>query len=313
VSTVSTTPARRAVILIVDGHEWASRSLESVLTTDGHRVTLAHTASQALEAARVQRPDLLLINSTLPNGDGIELCRALRQDAQSGVGLPILMTASEPPSRTRRLAALRAGAWEFLFHPIDAEDLKLRLHSYLEARFELDRIRELSLVDELTGLYSIHGLERRTEEITSVASREGQAVACVVLAPTLGREVEQGPADEGENEISGAAVRWGSTLRNVGRISDAIGRLGQLEFAVIAPSTDGDGAIKMAERLAQALRSTVKDKERTSFDLRGGFEAIPNVRETSLAPSDLLVHAAKALNESKRLGTEIWLQAYQSE
>ncbi len=299
----ASTETRRPVVLIADHQEWSGRSLESVLSDRGYRVILAHTAGKAWDAASAQPPDLLFINSKLPNGDGINLCRRVRNEPQFGAALPILVTAPEPPTRTQRLAALRAGAWEFLSYPLDTEELLLRLQSYLEARFELDQIREQSLVDVLTGLYNLRGLERRVEEIASIATREKQPMACVVLAPTTEFESNDQP-------LSLAATRCGSAIRRAGRISDAIGRLGSLEFAVVAPSTDENGAIRLAERLAEAIRSSAVGKDAADFDVRAGFEAVSDLREASVLPADFLVHAAKALQESKRLGNGDWIQPF---
>ena len=123
-------------LLIVDHQDWSSRSLESVLAINGYRVIRVRSAHRALEATKAQQPDLLFINSTLPDGDGIGLCWNVRRDARFGAGLPILLTAPEPPSRTQRLAALRAGAWEFVSYPIDPEELLLKVHSYVQARLQ---------------------------------------------------------------------------------------------------------------------------------------------------------------------------------
>ena len=307
-NAIDSTMAHHPTILIVDDQEWSSRSLESVFSGDEYRVILVHTAHDALAAAKAQLPDLLFINDALPNDDGVKLCHSLRADLEFGKVRPILIIASERPTRDRRLTALRAGAWEVISHPIDAEELLLRIRAYLEASFELDRLRKQCLVDYLTGLYNVRGLEQRAKEITSVARRESQAVACVVLAPIF--EFDRDLAAESQGLISGAAARCGSALKSVGRISDAIGRLGPLEFAVLAPSTDKDGAVLLAERMAGALRTCLEAEKLTSFDLRAGFEAVANAGETTMAPSDLLVHATRALQKSRRMGNGDWIQQF---
>ena len=120
------------VVLIVDDQEWSSRSLESVLAIDGYHVIRARSAAQAMDTAAAHNPDLLVISRRLPNGDGIALCRTVRNDPRFGAGVPILMTTPEAPTRKQRLAALRAGAWEFFSYPLDPADLLLRLQSYLQ-------------------------------------------------------------------------------------------------------------------------------------------------------------------------------------
>lgn len=305
----SSTPSAGPLALIVDNEEWFSRSLKSVLSHEGYRVIIAHTASKGWETAKAQLPDVLFVSKRLPNGDGIDLCQTVRDDARLGPGLPIIVTADGPASRRDRLAALRAGAWEYLSFPIDPEELILKLRSFLQAKLELERVRERSLLDDVTGLYNLHGLEHRAQEIASAARREGQAVACIVVAPTL----DSGPNSEAFSEIDGAtsaAARCGDVLRMVVRGSDVIGRLGRLEFAVVTRGADRDGVLTLAGRIADALRSILEKEEFTSVDLHAGFDLIPNAQETPVVPRDLLVHATKALQDSRRLGNGDWIQPF---
>ncbi len=307
-NAIDSTMAHHPTILIVDDQEWSSRSLESVLPGNEYRVILVHTAHDALAATKAQLPDLLFINDLLPNDDGVKLCRSLRADPEFGKVRPILIISPERPTRDRRLTALRAGAWEVISHPIDAEELLLRIRAYLEASFELDRLRKQCMVDYLTGLYNVRGLEQRAKEITSVARREGQAIACVVLAPIF--EFDRDLSAKSQAPISGTAARCGTALKSAGRTSDAVGRLGPLEFAVLAPSTDKDGAVLLAERLAEALRSSLEAEQLTSFDVRAGFEAVANAGETTMALSDLLVHATLALQRLRRMSNGEWIQQF---
>jgi len=298
---------RAPLILIVDRHEWSSRSLESVLTPNGYIVMRAFSAQSALQRVRVQSPDLVFISSTLPNDDGINLCQTLRSEPQFGASLPILFTSPERPTLQERRSALRAGAWEIVSHPFDVAELLLKLEVYVRARLEIDAARGRALVDEQTGLYNAQGLERRATEIQSQARRAQQALACVVLGFSGEEEAGDDKAD------AAAAVRIAKTLKRVGRGSDAIGRLGQREFAVVAPSTNAEGAAKLAHRLATAIRSTAAEETGPSIRLRAGYDAVPNAREATMAVSDLLVHATVALHGARSNGDpDDWIQQFQS-
>ena len=304
------TPAseRRApLILIVDHHEWSSRSLESVLTPNGYIVMRAFSAQSALQRVRVQSPDLVFISSTLPNDDGINLCQTLRSEPQFGASLPILFTSSERQTQRERLRELRAGAWAIVSQPFDVTELLLKLEVYVRAKLEIDAARRRALVDEQTGLYNAQGLERRATEIQSQARRAQQALACVVLAFT-------GEEEAGDDEADAStAVRIAQTLKRVGRGSDAIGRLGRREFAVVAPSTNAEGAAKLAHRLAAAIRSTAAEEAGPPIRLRAGFDAVPNAREATMAVSDLLVHATVALHGARSNGDpDDWIQQFRS-
>ncbi len=298
--------ARPPLVLIIDDHEWSTRSLESILAPSGYAVMRAYTGAKGLERAQAEQPDLLVVDASLPDGDGLTLCRSLRDDPVLG-RTPIIVTAVEHPTRQQRLEAMRAGAWDFLAHPFDPEEMLLRLGTYVRAKVETDRMKDDCLVDELTGLYNQRGLERRARELGSQAFRAHGSLACVVFAPDL-----QG--NEPEDVVRQAVHQLGRAFRNFGRISDAIGRWGKTEFAIVAPETDATGAVKLAERLGAAIKTMpgANGHDATPMRLRAGYDAVTNVREAPLGALDLLGHAAAALRRSRGDGNGQWIAPFES-
>ncbi|MEZ4588520.1 MAG: response regulator [Gemmatimonadales bacterium] len=63
-------------VLVANDHEWTARSLETILSAQGHTVIRAFTATQALERAIQAKPDAVILDVQLPDGDGMSLCRA---------------------------------------------------------------------------------------------------------------------------------------------------------------------------------------------------------------------------------------------
>lgn len=298
---------RPPLVLIIDDHEWSTRSLESILAPSGYAVMRAYTGAKGLERAHTEQPDLVVIDASLPDGDGLSLCRALRDDPLLS-RTPIIVTAVEHPTRQQRLEALRAGAWDFLAHPFDPEEMLLRLGAYVRAKVDTDRLREDCLIDEQTGLYNQRGLERRARELGSQAFRANHALACVVFAPDL-------PLNEAEDVVMVAVEQLGRAFRNFGRISDAIGRWGKTEFAVVAPQTDSAGAVKLAERLGAAIRTMPVNNghEAPTLRLRAGYDAVTNVREAPLGALDLLGHATSALRRSRGDGNGEWIAPFEQQ
>ncbi len=294
---------RPPVVLIVDDQEWSTRSLESVLAPGGYAVMRAYTAKQGIERAQAHVPDAVFVSAKLPDSDGMSFCRALRSTPQFGATIPIVITSPERPTRETRLAALQAGAWEVVSYPIDAQELKLRTEAYIRAKFEAESARDHCLVDRVTGLYNLRGLERRDRELRSQAYRDQQALACVVLSltPDPGQEIS---TEEASHQ---AVVRLGRALTEAGRVSDAIGRLGPTEFAILAPATDVTGAGLLAERLAASVDriETEAGTARVTFQFHAGYDAVPNVREQPVEARDLMLHATMALRNTKANGDRI--------
>ncbi|HEU4524372.1 MAG TPA: response regulator [Gemmatimonadales bacterium] len=287
------------LVLIANDQEWSARSLESILGPNGYAVVRAYTGQQALERARTSQPDLIILDAQMPDMHGFEVCRALRADPRFSATTPIVITTSGPSGRTQRLEAYRAGAWEFLGQPLDGEALLLKLNTYLESKQEVDGLREENLLDTGTGLYNMRGLSRRAREIGAEAFRRRDPVACVVFAPDLD-DREETPEDEARRMSDQVALLF----RQAGRASDAIGRLGQAEYGVIAPSTGPEAAVRLARRLGGAVESSpipTRGGERT-LRLRAGYCAVPDFAESSVDAVELLLRATTALRDLKREG-----------
>ena len=304
--TTVTDHRRPPVVLIVDDQEWSTRSLESILAPSGFAVMRSYTARQGLERALTHLPDIVIVDVDLPDGNGYELCRRLREDLKFGDRTPILLSCPERPTRQQRLEAFKAGAWDVIAYPVDAEELVFKLDAYAKAKSESDRMQDAGLIDESTGLYNLKGLQRRADEMSSWAYRENAALACVVFAPVLA-------AQEAEEALPALVGAVSQALRAAGRTSDVIGRLGQSEFAVLAPSTNAEGAVKLAQRLADVIQARAASPDGKSMELRAGYDAVTNARETPATAKELLRHATMALRKSRANGHDgaDWVSAFE--
>lgn len=297
------TPAlpRPPVALIASGHEWSTRSMESVLGPSGFAVVCANTAGQALERAERIRPDLVILDAKLSEQSGTELCRLLRGSELLGASTPILMITAGPPAHDQRLDALRAGAWEFFGLPMDPEELMLKLEVYIQAKFEIDRAREESLVDRGTGCYNVRGLLRRAHEMGATAYRNSRPLACAVFAPDISATDEGSGSSEDAAQVSDRLAR---VISGHSRSSDSVGRLGQAELVVLAPETDAPGASLMARRLADAVEDgpgpeLMGENGGSRLQLRAGYFGVTNFRDAAIGAAEMLVRATMALRRAQ--------------
>jgi len=301
--------ARPPLVLIANDQEWSARSLESILGPSGYSVVRAYTGQQALERARTAQPDLIILDAQMPDMHGFDGCRILRADPRFSSTTPIVITTSGPSGRTQRLEAYRAGAWEFLGQPLDGESLLLKLGTFLECKRAVDDLREENLLDPGTGLYNMRGLSRRAREIGSDALRRHDPLACVVFAP----EPENHAADGADDEVEKIADQVGMLFRRAGRASDAIGRLGPSEFAVIAPATGPDAALRLVRRLSGAIEGSPvahRGGER-AIRIRAGYCAVPDFAQSPVDAVELLLRATTALRDLRREGREERIRAFE--
>jgi PleD family two-component response regulator len=278
---------RSPLVLLANAQEWVSRSFESVLRPAGYDVVKAYTGPHALEVARRGGVDAIILDSTLPETDALVLCRALRVDPYVTPSTPILITVPGPLARPQVLDALRAGANGVWGQPFDSEEFLLRLESLLRAKLDADQARDGGLLDPRTGLYNLRGLERQARGLAAQVDRREAWLACVVLAP--------------EADAPTLTESLGRTLRAAARGSDSVGRLSAREFAVLAPDTDGDGAVQLFRRLLLALERRTK-AGRSTLRLRAGYDARSGFRTASLDPALLLERARSALQTAQQAG-----------
>lgn len=291
-STSGTPREKPPLVLIANDQEWTARSLESILEAEGYAVLRAYTGRQALDRALAERPDLVILDRQLPDMDGPTVCRLLRDPAALGPMLPVVITTAGPAGRTQRLEACEAGAWEFFGQPLDAEIVTFKLRTFLEAKQHADQVRRESLIDELTGLYNARGLERRAREVGAEASRQRQPLACVVFGMQ-----EDGLADALE-AAADMARQIGGTFQRVGRTADVVGRLGALDFALVAPATTAEGARALVDRItAAAKQGTASGGDGQGVALRAGYCAVSDYGAGEMDVSEMLQRAQAAMRE----------------
>ena len=271
---------RPALVLIANDQEWSARSIESVLAPQGFAILRAFTGQQAIDRALSARPDLILLDAQLPDIHGFDVCRRLRDEPSIGYAVPIIITTAGPSGRQQRLEASRAGAWDFLGQPLDAELMLARVEAFVRATDAIRRNREEALVEDETGLYTTRGVARRLREIASEAARRRLPLACVVFTPE---------ALNGSTPDAQALTGLGAAFRRAGRESDVLGRLSPDEFVVVAPATGEAGARRLAERLAGVL---APDLEALGVRLRSGYSSVEDVAATRLDEDELLARAS---------------------
>jgi len=298
--------SRPAVIFIATKQEWIGRSLESILAPLGYAVVTTYTARDALERARRIRPDAIIVDAFLPDGDGRDLCRQLRARELITPSTPIVLTVPQSPTRRDRLAALQAGAWDCLGQPLDAEELAAVLAAFVPAKLDADEARFEGLVDDMTGLYNVQGLTRRAQELGALASRRRLPLACVLLAPDSGVEAAS------PDVLAAVLRRIAQVLKAVGRACDAIGRVGPTGFAVMGAGTDAVQVRKLAERLAGAILAVppAASEPAPSLQLHAGCVGVADFHAASIDPVELLLRATAALQKARSDPQGGWLRGF---
>jgi CheY-like chemotaxis protein len=118
-------------VLVVDDEEMVRELLLATLRASPYRVLSAGNGQEALAVARAQRPDLVLLDRTMPGCDGLEVCRLLKGDPETGRITIIMLTARSQPQD--RAAALAVRADGYVTKPFRPGDLLRLLRARLDS------------------------------------------------------------------------------------------------------------------------------------------------------------------------------------
>lgn len=133
-------------VLVVDDKKYVRDLLNTFLTTRGYRAIVASNGEEAIELAKSESPNVILLDVKMPGIDGIETCRMLRAQEQTRF-IPVIMVTG---FGITKIEATEAGADDIIFKPFNLSDLAVRVKSILSIEHVSDRVQRLmTYMDEL--------------------------------------------------------------------------------------------------------------------------------------------------------------------
>lgn len=127
-------------ILVVDDNEQLSSMLKDVLESWGHTALIATEGRSCLETARLEQPDIILLDIMLPGLSGYEVCSELKQNARTQSIAVIMMTALE--DLESRIHGYKVGADNFLIKPINYNEIKAIIQKLLKDKMHRDTLED---------------------------------------------------------------------------------------------------------------------------------------------------------------------------
>ncbi len=122
-------------ILVVDDDASIIKGLQDVLTAEHYSVLTANTGAKGLQTATQENVDLVILDLRLPDKNGEDVCREIRQ---SGINIPILMLSSKK-RETDKVVGLELGADDYVTKPFSIPELLARIKALLRRKGEISR------------------------------------------------------------------------------------------------------------------------------------------------------------------------------
>lgn len=152
---------RPAQILLVDDELSIQRAMAPLLRSRGYGVTVAGTGREALDLFARERPDLLILDLGLPDMNGIEVCRQVRELADT----PILILSARGAEKDK-VAALDQGADDYMTKPFGPDELMARVRAALRRSLGHETVLHGQLTrGGLTIDFDRHRVQRGDQEI----------------------------------------------------------------------------------------------------------------------------------------------------
>ncbi|HVY99435.1 MAG TPA: PleD family two-component system response regulator [Dongiaceae bacterium] len=249
---------RNAEILLVESFQPAAQRIVGVLSGDGNKVEVADSIAKGMECASKARHDLIITNIQVAGEDGLRLCSHLRSQEETRQ-VPILLIV-EDYDMPRLIKGLDIGASDYLMKPIDPNELLARVRIQIRRRRYQDRLRanferslSLALTDALTGLYNRRYALRHLDGLMRRVVATGKTLGVLVCDLDRFKSVNDSYGHAaGDEVLKQFAQRATACMRNI----DMLARMGGEEFVAFLPDTDGQTALRVAERLVKKVGET---------------------------------------------------------
>ena len=238
-------------ILIVEDERTNIRILDDLLK-DHFLVSVALNSQQALNRVFSDNPpDLILLDVGLPDVDGFETCRRIKEREETSEIPIIFITAMSDEEDERR--GLELGAVDYITKPFRPALVLTRLKNHLEFKRQRDLLNILSSLDGLTGIPNRRRFEEFLDREWNRTRRSGSPVSLILADIDHFKKYN----DNYGHAVGDDCLREVSSIiaATVSRNTDLVARYGGEEFVCVLPETDLEGAVILAEKVRQAVRA----------------------------------------------------------
>jgi two-component system cell cycle response regulator len=295
-------------ILLVEDNPVSRKIVEKTLVKAGHDVTTAGTGREALALFKKTFFPIVLTDWMMPEGDGLELCRIIRNTSSEGYVYIILLTARD--SKDDIVTGLKAGADDYLNKPISPPELIARLNTGLRV-LELEKslkaaneeIRTLSITDPLTVCLNRGYMNEHLPEEITRSKRYNRPLVLIMCDIDHFKRVNDSHGHQtGDLVLIEFAKQIRETLRED---IDWIVRYGGEEFLLVLPETEFRGGCSMAERLRKNISLAELRAREHRIRITASFGVIgfdPSGADDKITMDDMIARADEYLYQAKAEG-----------
>jgi two-component system chemotaxis response regulator CheY len=238
--------------LIVDDDILFTRLVKTRLESWGHNVSMLSSGEEAYQRIRKEPVRVVILDSELEGIDGPAMCERIRQLERSRY--IYIIVYGETPDKDRMVAALKAGADDFIVKPFNPIELRLRLENAKRLLNLEDELREGGGTDAVTGMVNLTSFQQFFSVVLAESRRTNTVGALMFLeVPDFQSIFEENgyiPAHTLMSEIA-------RIIRRSVRTSDVVARIDDDLFCVMLQNTFWDKCRPLAEKFAERIQNSV--------------------------------------------------------
>ena len=306
--TDAAVPADKPRILIVDDERFNLNTLHALLKDD-YKVMVATSGEQALKAAVTGRPDVILLDITMPGMDGYEVCRRLKDDPLTA-NLPVIFITglTDADDETR---GLELGAADYITKPFNLSVVRARVRTQLRLKQQSDLLESYAFRDGLTGLANRRAFDERAASEWSRCQRAVLPLSAIMIDVDHFKLYNDSYGHAQGDECLRAVAQ--ALAQRIHRAGDLLARYGGEEFVVLLPNTAHADALTVGESLRGAVQalgmehraSKVTDHVTISVGVATVTPAEPGPVAPLLKGADSMLYACKSAGRNCVQGVEL--------
>jgi len=285
-------------ILITDDEKFNLDILGSILSP-AYNILISRSGSRAVELAKQNSPDLILLDVMMPDMTGFEVITELKASNDT-VNIPVIfITGLTDPADEEKGFFL--GAVDYITKPFNKAIVKARVNTHIKIIDQMRTIERIGLIDPLTRIANRRGFENRFNAEWGRAIREKTSISFLLMDIDKFKNYN----DTYGHQQGDTALKTFADVASasVSRANDFVARWGGEEFCVLLSNTDITGALEVAEHVRKNIEASVihtEDGNITQVTVSIGVNSmIPDADSSS---SDFIKKADEALYSAKEQG-----------
>lgn len=300
---------QKQTILIVDDQPVNIHILAEALQ-HSYEIIAATSGAAALELSRQpEKPDLILLDVMMPDIDGYEVCRRLK-DSEATKNIPVIFITARNESSEEEIG-LNLGAADYISKPYRLPIIIARVRNHLNMKRKTDLLESLVALDGLTGIPNRRKFDEMLEAEWRRATRSGRPLSLVMIDIDHFKRFND---NYGHGAGDDCLIQVASCISScVSRPGDLVARYGGEEFVALLPLTTSEGSQAVAERFVAEV-STLSIPHRHSMvtdhvTISAGSATVVPTQGTSiktlLLKADEMMYQAKSGGRNRACHTEL--------